>query len=78
MVPFMMNTDSKKNAFNKAIKTYDDAAVLAKAVARQLVGRLQYMAISPETILDVGAGSGFVAQALQSTEFSTAYMIPRK
>lgn len=71
----MMNTSATKNAFNKAAKTYDNTAVLAKEVAGQLVDRLQYMALSPNTILEVGSGTGFVAQALREVKFSKAYTI---
>lgn len=72
------NTFDKKilqGAFNKAAKTYAGSAVLAKAVAEELVDRLQYMKVSPRTILEVGSGAGFVAQALAKTRLAKAYTI---
>lgn len=64
-----------QRAFNKAANTYDLCAVLAKDVAAELVDRLAYLSISPETILEVGSGTGFVSRALASTQFSKAYTI---
>ena len=64
-----------RQAFNKAAVSYEATAVLAKAVAEELVDRAQYMAVSPNIIVDVGAGTGFVAQALARTELATVYTI---
>ncbi len=53
-----------QTAFNRAAGTYDAAAVLSKEVADRLIERLDYMRIQPATILDIGAGTGYVSQLL--------------
>lgn len=51
-------------AFEKAASSYDAAAVLQKEVASRLVERMDVMAMKPQSILDVGSGTGFVSQFL--------------
>ncbi len=54
---------------------FDFYPILAKAVAEELVERLQYMKLLPQTILDVGSGMGFVSEALAKTKLSAVYTI---
>lgn len=49
-------------AFNKAAKSYDQAAVVQKEIAARLDERLTPMRIEPKIILDVGAGTGILSQ----------------
>ena len=51
-------------AFEKAAISYDAAAVLQQEVANRLVERMEYMSMKPQSILDAGAGTGFVSQLL--------------
>lgn len=51
-------------SFEKAAGSYDAAGVLQKEVANRLVERMSYMAMKPRSILDAGAGTGFVSQLL--------------
>jgi malonyl-CoA O-methyltransferase len=46
-------------AFEKAARTYDDAAFLQKEVARRMDDRLEMMKLEPARILDAGCGTGF-------------------
>jgi malonyl-CoA O-methyltransferase len=46
-------------SFEKAARTYDDAAFLQKEVARRMDDRLEMMRLSPGRILDAGCGTGF-------------------
>jgi malonyl-CoA O-methyltransferase len=47
-----------QSAFNKAAHTYDAAAVLQQEVCKRLLERLDYIKITPKTILDIGSGTG--------------------
>ena len=48
--------------FNHAAPSYDEAAVLQKTVAERIEERLQLTAVDAKTILDLGAGTGFLTQ----------------
>jgi malonyl-CoA O-methyltransferase len=48
----------------RASGTYDESAVLHERVRRQLIERLDWIAFTPETILDLGCGTGHGAAAL--------------
>ena len=52
-------------AFERAAKTYDEAAVLQREVNHHLLERLDYINHRPKMILDVGAGTGYGAHSLQ-------------
>jgi malonyl-CoA O-methyltransferase len=57
----MQQTISKqkiRRAFNRAADSYDDAAVLQKEVCSRLLEKLDYIRLSPRTILDAGVGTG--------------------
>ncbi len=66
--------DEKKIAFrfNKAAHTYDKAAVLQRTVGSALLERLQGIRLQPQTILDLGCGTGhfvpFLKKAYPSAE----------
>ena len=47
--------------FDNAAKSYDNAAILHEEVSSRLLDRLQYMRHQPETIVDLGCGTGKVA-----------------
>jgi malonyl-CoA O-methyltransferase len=55
-----------RNNFDRAAEHYDRAAVLQREVAARLLERLDYVLIQPETVLDVGAGTGYVSRGLAS------------
>jgi len=55
-----------RTAFEKAAINYDTAAVLQQEVANRLVERMDYMSMKPVSILDAGAGTGFISQRLAS------------
>lgn len=51
--------------FNKAAKTYDQAAVLQQLVGEALLKRLHGIHCRPKTILDLGCGTGHVESHLR-------------
>ena len=53
-------------AFEKAAHSYDAAAVLQQEVANRLVERMDFMSMKPVSILDAGAGTGFISQLMAS------------
>ena len=51
-------------SFDAAAEHYDDAAVLQREVGNRILERLELIRLKPETILDVGAGTGVFSRAL--------------
>lgn len=51
-------------SFGRAAEAYDDAAILQKEVRERMLGRLDFVKIAPQTILDAGCGTGHASIAL--------------
>jgi len=60
----LLHKRSLRDAFDRAAERYDEVAVLQREVGERIMERLQLVRISPQTILDVGAGTGVFSQAL--------------
>lgn len=54
-----------RQAFGAAASTYEAAAVLQREVNERLLSRLDYIRLRPESVLDLGAGTGGGSIALQ-------------
>lgn len=54
---------ARRNA-NRARATYDDFAVLQAQVRQQLIARLDWIAFTPDVVVDLGCGTGHGALAL--------------
>jgi malonyl-CoA O-methyltransferase len=65
--PPRLDKQAVKKFFNRAAKSYDHAAMLPKEVQSRLLERLQYMRHQPETIVDLGCGTGAAVRGLQKT-----------
>ncbi len=63
-----------RRAFGRAAATYDDTAVLQKEVGARLLDKLDAVLLEPETILDIGAGTGLAIDPLL-TRFRGARML---
>ncbi|MCW9024819.1 MAG: malonyl-ACP O-methyltransferase BioC [Gammaproteobacteria bacterium] len=61
---FELEAKRVRQSFDKAASDYDEAAVLQREIGNRLLERLDYMKISPEHILDLGAGTGFCSRGL--------------
>ncbi|WP_455197982.1 malonyl-ACP O-methyltransferase BioC [Kaarinaea lacus] len=52
-------------SFDAAADQYDDVAFLQREVGQRIIDRLEFIKLSPHTILDVGSGTGYVSQGLK-------------
>ncbi len=52
-------------SFSMAAKTYDQSAFVQKEIGHRLIERLDLIKTPPATILDVGAGTGYITRQLQ-------------
>lgn len=53
-----------RSAFERAVGTYDDSAVLQREIAQRLVARLDLIRLAPGRILDLGCGTGYCTRLL--------------
>lgn len=60
-----IDISKRRKGFERAAETYNESAQLQQEIASRLIERLDYMAIQPQRILDLGAGTGFVTHALK-------------
>ncbi|MFT4580613.1 MAG: malonyl-CoA O-methyltransferase [Gammaproteobacteria bacterium] len=61
---YLIDVRNAQRAFNIAAETYDEHAALQRAVADNLLESLDIIRISPQTILEIGAATGYCAKAL--------------
>ena len=54
-----------RNAFDKAVESYDEAAVLQKEVCKRLLEKLDAVRLAPKWVLDAGTGTGEAVKPLQ-------------
>lgn len=55
-----------RRAFDHAAESYDAHAVLQREVCDRLLSRLDYVALAPRHVLDVGTGTGYGLAALRA------------
>lgn len=53
------------NAFNAHAKDYDEASPVQREIGERLFERLQYLAIKPRYVLDLGCGPGYFSKQLK-------------
>ena len=61
---YYMDKARVRASFNRAANTYDAAAVLQKTVRDEMLSRLALVKIAPQTILDMGCGTGHASLSL--------------
>lgn len=54
-----------ERAFDRAATTYDQAAFLQREIGRRMLERMDFIRLTPERILDLGAGTGEQTAALR-------------
>jgi malonyl-CoA O-methyltransferase len=62
---FRLDLAAVRRSFDRAATTYDESAVLQAEVRARLLGRLDYVTLEPEVVVDVGCGTGHAARALK-------------
>ena len=71
---FVLDRAEVRRAFERAAASYDAHAVLQREVSDRLLERLDFMNITPQRVLDVGAGTGYSMQQLRA-RFTAADLI---
>jgi malonyl-CoA O-methyltransferase len=69
-----INIARVRKQFNRAVPTYDAAAVLHRELTVRLLENLDYIRVTPQRILDIGCGTGFALAGLR-TRFPDAHII---
>lgn len=62
---FTLDRRAILQAFDRASASYDAAAALQERVRSDLIERLAELKVAPQTILDLGAGTGHASRALK-------------
>ena len=62
---FALDRRAVAQAFDRASASYDAAAALQERVRNELLARLTELKLTPQTILDLGAGTGHATRALK-------------
>jgi len=62
--PLALDKQRMREAFERAVDTYDGTAVLQREIADRMLSRLDLIKLKPKTILDAGCGTGHCARAL--------------
>jgi len=64
--PFRVDRRAVARAFGRAAPHYDAGALLQTTVRQELLARLQFFALAPRVILDLGSGTARAAQVLRT------------
>lgn len=62
----MLNKKRIREDFSNAASSYDAAAVVQAEICERTLERLQMLKLSPDTILDIGSGTGKSVRALEN------------
>ena len=63
-----------RRAFAQSARTYDTVAILQNEVGKRMLQRLQMIQLQPQTVFDIGAGTGARTTDLQ-TNYQRAHVI---
>lgn len=64
--PYYLNPADVAAVFDAAVSTYDEAAVVARHTADELLARLEVLAQTPQVVLDAGCGTGYALGSLRA------------
>ena len=62
--PYLLDRRKTRLGFERAADTYDANAVLQREIGTRLTDRLDYLRLQPQTILDLGCGTGAISAEL--------------
>ncbi len=62
--PYLLDKDRVRRNFDRAATNYDGVAELQAETGRRLLERLDYVRLQPESIIDLGSGTGRLTRAL--------------
>jgi malonyl-CoA O-methyltransferase len=62
--PYLLDKHKTRQGFERAAKTYDANALLQREIGARLLERLDLIKMQPETVLDLGCGTGMVSEHL--------------
>ncbi|MBL8268848.1 malonyl-ACP O-methyltransferase BioC [Steroidobacter sp.] len=71
---FYLAPANVRRSFDKAAKTYDDAAIVQAEIRTRLLERLDLVKLQPKVVLDLGAGTGHASKALKQ-RYKTADVV---
>ena len=64
-IPFKIDKNAVQKALKAAAHTYDNAAILPKAIADRLLERLNFICLNPACVVEIGVRTGYVTQQLE-------------
>ncbi len=64
MSKYQLDKQRIQRSFDRAAARYDEVAVLQREVGGRMLERMDLIRLQPDTILDIGAGTGWCSQAL--------------
>lgn len=62
--PYLLNKRKTRQGFERAAATYDANAVLQREIGARLLERLDLIKMQPDTVLDIGCGTGMISEHL--------------
>ena len=71
---FLLDKQRVRSSFDLAANRYDEVAVLQREIGRRMAERLDLVRITPQQILDAGAGTGSLSRSL-SQRYPQAHVI---
>jgi malonyl-CoA O-methyltransferase len=62
---YFLDPRAVRHSFDRAARTYDDAAAVQREIRTRLLERLDIVRLAPSAILDLGAGTGHASRELK-------------